>query len=68
MQYNGQIDQSVIEQMKTCATVNSWQDGMPVRYCIIDADDTARILEAYSKQFLASRKPKKVKKSMRQRR
>ena len=68
IQYNRQIDQSVIEQMKTCATVNSWQDGMPVRYCIIDADDTARILEAYSKQFLASRKPKKVKKSMRQRR
>ena len=51
VQYHGQIAQSVVEQMKAFATLNSVREGKQILYGIIDGADTLRLLAAYSKQF-----------------
>jgi hypothetical protein len=51
VQYHGQINQSVVAQMKEFAKAKSVSDGTPIWYGIIDGDDTDRILAAYPTSF-----------------
>jgi hypothetical protein len=51
VQYHGQIDQSVIEQMEGWARLKSILDGTRIWYGVIDGDDSNRLLKAYPKQF-----------------
>lgn len=51
VQYHSQIGQSVIEQMKAFATINSVREGKRVWYGVIDGDDTNRLLAAYPGAF-----------------
>ena len=51
VQYWGQIDESVIEQMQTLAVNKSLATGQLISYGIIDGQDTARIIAAYPQQF-----------------
>ena len=51
VQYHGQINQSVIAQMKEFAKAKSVSDGALIWYGIIDGDDTDRILAAYPATF-----------------
>jgi hypothetical protein len=51
VQYHSQIGQSVIEQMKAFATLNSVREGKHIWYGVIDGDDTNRLLAAYPRQF-----------------
>jgi hypothetical protein len=52
VQFWGQIDESVIEQMRTYAKVRSYSE-IPKRiyYGVIDGDDTRRIIAAYRERF-----------------
>lgn len=51
IQYHGQIDQTVLEQMIAFSTLNSVRESKQVWYGIIDGDDTRRLLAAYPNQF-----------------
>ena len=51
VQYHSQIGQSVVEQMKAFATLNSVREARRIWYGIIDGDDTNRIVAAYPRQF-----------------
>ena len=51
VQYWGQIDQSVIEQMQAFATAKSASEGGRVQYGVIDGQDTNRLTRAYSDCF-----------------
>jgi hypothetical protein len=51
VQYHSQIGQSVVEQMKAFATLNSVREGKRIWYAIVDGDDTNRLLAAYPRQF-----------------
>jgi len=51
VQYWGQIDQSIYEQMNSFAIQKSALNGKKIYYCVIDGFDTARILEAYKPFF-----------------
>jgi hypothetical protein len=52
VQYWGQIDESVLEQMKSYAIAKSVTNETKIYYGIIDGQDTARILSAYTHYFL----------------
>lgn len=49
VQYVDQIDESVIDQMKTHAIAKSVTEGKKIHYGIIDGKDTSRLISAYSK-------------------
>lgn len=49
VQYNEQISESVIDQMKSLAIAKSVMENKKVYYGIIDGDDTSRIMRAYDK-------------------
>jgi len=51
VQYWGQIDQSVIDQMKKLAIAKSWSEGKVIYYGVIDGQDTQRITVAYQDCF-----------------
>jgi hypothetical protein len=51
VQYHGQIDESVVHQMKKMAIANSVMEDKQIWYGVIDGDDTNRLLAAYPKQF-----------------
>ncbi|MFI5449450.1 MAG: hypothetical protein ACHQ03_06780 [Candidatus Bathyarchaeia archaeon] len=51
VQYWGQIDESIIEQMKNFAMLKSSQECKRIYYGVIDGQDTVRILSAYSVIF-----------------
>ena len=51
VQYHSQIAQSVLEQMKAFATLNSVREGKKIWYGVIDGDDTNRLMAAYPKAF-----------------
>lgn len=51
IQYWGQIDESVTDQMKTIATAKSALEGRRIYYGEIDGQDTLRILKAYPEYF-----------------
>ncbi len=49
VQHVDQIDESVIDQMKTHAIAKSVTEGKKIYYGIIDGNDTSRLISAYSK-------------------
>ncbi|MDP1750536.1 MAG: hypothetical protein Q8L22_13840, partial [Reyranella sp.] len=51
VQYYGQIAESVLDQMKAWATLNSVREGKKIWYGIINGDDSNRIMAAYPKKF-----------------
>ncbi len=51
IQYHGQIEESVIEQMKSFAIMKSTLENRRICYGVIDAQDTARLVAAYPKEF-----------------
>src|SRR3972149_3950478 len=51
VQYVGQIDESVVEQMHTAAVSKSYSTGKEIYYGIIDGADTMRLITAYPKSF-----------------
>lgn len=51
VQYWGQIDDSILEQMKEFAKTKSWSDGNTIYYGIIDGYDTQRLMQAYKRYF-----------------
>ena len=51
IQYWGQIDESVVEQMKLIATAKSALEGRRIYYGEIDGQDTLRLLQAYRDCF-----------------
>jgi hypothetical protein len=51
IQYWSQIDESIIEQMKSFAIAKSVAEGRRIYYGVIDGADTLRIIRAYSKAF-----------------
>jgi hypothetical protein len=51
IQYHGQIDESVVHQMKRLAIANSVTEDKQVWYGVMDGDDTNRLLAAYPTQF-----------------
>jgi len=57
LQFWGQIDQSVIEQMRAFAISKSASEGRMVHYAVIDGQDTNRLLRAYSEYFNEAQTP-----------
>ncbi len=56
VQYWGQIDQSVVEQMEKLAQLKSYMgSGVEVWFGIIDAADSARLVAAYGDNFQVER-------------
>ena len=53
LQYWGQIDESVIEQMIAFAEAKSATEGSTIYYGVIDGDDSNRIIKAYPNAFRA---------------
>lgn len=51
VQYWGQIDDSINEQMEQFAKARSVTIGSQIFYCVIDGDDSCRLLAAYPKAF-----------------
>jgi hypothetical protein len=52
VQYWGQIDESILEQMKNMAITKSlMEQGKTICYGIIDGQDTQRIMSAYPQHF-----------------
>ncbi len=51
LQYWGQIDESIYEQMHKFAIHKSVTENKKIYYCIIDGSDTQRIVIAYHKYF-----------------
>jgi hypothetical protein len=51
LQYWGQVDQSVYEMMKSLAVAKSAINRERIYYCIIDGQDTNRLLRSYPRQF-----------------
>lgn len=49
VQYNEQIAESVIDQMKSLAIAKSVMENRKIYYGIIDGDDTSKIMQAYDK-------------------
>jgi hypothetical protein len=51
VQYWGQIDESVLEQMQLLATARSWLEGREIWFGVIDGGDSNRLIAAYPRQF-----------------
>lgn len=51
VQYHDHIGQTVIEQIKAFASLNSVREGKVIWYGVIDGDDTNRLIEAYPRYF-----------------
>jgi hypothetical protein len=51
VQYWGQIEDSVLEQMQLLATARSWLEGREIWYGVIDGADSNRLIAAYPRQF-----------------
>lgn len=51
VQYWGEIDQSVVDLMQQLAVAKSFAEGREIYYGIIDGDDSARLIKAYSNMF-----------------
>jgi len=51
VQYHGQIDEAVIEQMQGWAKLKSLSNCTRIWYGVIDGDDTRKLLAAFPKQF-----------------
>lgn len=62
LQYWNQIDQSVPEQMKLCATAKSYLEEREIFYGVVDGTDSVRLVDAYPRQFSGT-KPKRAKRA-----
>jgi len=51
VQYWGQIDESIVEQMKTFAAFKSISERKKIYFCVIDGKDSARLILAYRSCF-----------------
>lgn len=51
VQYWGQIDDAVLEQLEQIAKLKSYQENKEICYGIIDGVDSTRLIEAYPKEF-----------------
>jgi len=51
VQYWGQIDESIVEQMKTFAISKSMSERKKIYFCVIDGQDSARLILAYRSCF-----------------
>jgi hypothetical protein len=51
IQYNGQIDETIIEQMHAFAVAKSFLEGKKIYYGVIDGEDSQRLISAYSNAF-----------------
>jgi hypothetical protein len=51
IQYWNQIDESVVDLMRSLAQAKSATEGKKIFYCIIDGQDTSRIILAYPDYF-----------------
>jgi hypothetical protein len=51
VQYHGQVADSVREQVQLFAQLKSVWESRPIWFCIIDGDDTSRLLDAYPAEF-----------------
>lgn len=51
IQYQGQIDQSVLEQMRQFAIAKSATEGCRIYYGVINGQDTQRLMRAYPQEF-----------------
>lgn len=51
IQYHGQVSDEVREQLETFAQLKSFLEQRTIWYCIIDGDDTSRLVQSYSTQF-----------------
>jgi len=51
VEYCGQVDQSVSELMFSLAVARSVMCQEKIYYCVVDGDDTQRIIKAYAKCF-----------------
>jgi hypothetical protein len=51
IQYQGLIDQSVVEQMRSFAIAKSATEGVRIYFCVINGQDTDRLIKAYPKKF-----------------
>jgi len=56
LQYWGQIHESVYELMHKIAVATSALESRKIYYCIMDGQDTTRLLLAYPKQFKQNRR------------
>jgi hypothetical protein len=51
VQYVGQIGENVVTQMSALAIAKAATTSKKIRYCLIDGQDTSRLMKAYSKEF-----------------
>jgi hypothetical protein len=51
VQYWGQVDESVVEQMQLLATAKSYAEGRDIWLGVIDGADSQRLIEAYPRHF-----------------
>lgn len=51
VQYWGQVDESVVEQMQLLATAKSYAEGRDIWFGVIDGADSQRLIEAYPRHF-----------------
>jgi hypothetical protein len=51
IQYHGQINESVLDQMHSLATAKSAQESRTIYFGIVDGIDSRRILAAYKNLF-----------------
>jgi len=51
IQYNGQIDETIIEQMHGLAVAKSALEGRKIYYGAMDGEDTQRLIAAYPEAF-----------------
>jgi hypothetical protein len=59
VQYGGQVDESVREQMHTNAMMKSYSTDQKVFYAVIDGQDTSRLMKAYPRAFARGRPRKR---------
>jgi len=60
VQYNGQIGQTVIEQMEAFATAKSATEARRIYHGVIDGQDTQRLIAAYSKAKVTTAPSKRI--------
>lgn len=51
VQYWGQVDESVVEQMQLLGTAKSYAEGREIWLGVIDGADSQRLIEAYPRHF-----------------
>jgi hypothetical protein len=51
VQYWGQIDESIIDQMRRLAVAKSWSESSTIYFGVVDGRDTQRLITAYKQYF-----------------